>query len=218
MKIVLFDLDGTISDTLPMCISTFRKAAEPYLGQELTMEEMEQAFGLDEEGMMKRIVGTHWQEALQDFYTNYAEMHTLCPTPFDGIRQLIHQLKKEGILIALVTGKGKITTEISLDYWNMRQDFDFIETGSPYKNRKAEAIGNILHNSHIAHQDAVYIGDTVSDVLSCREAGIVCLSATWSKGTKLKELENINPNHIIRNIADLKRTLLNRKLKSEISK
>ena len=218
MKIVLFDLDGTISDTLPMCISAFRKAAEPYLGRELTMEEMEQAFGLDEEGMMKRIVGTHWQEALQDFYTNYTEMHTLCPTPFDGIRQLIHQLKKEGILIALVTGKGKITTEISLDYWNMRQDFDFIETGSPYKNRKAEAIGNILHNSHIAHQDAVYIGDTVSDVLSCREAGIVCLSATWSKGTKLKELENINPNHIIRNIADLKRTLLNRKLKSEISK
>ena len=203
MKIVLFDLDGTIADTLPMCITAFTKAVEPYLGRNLYTEEIEQAFGLNEEGMIKQIVGHEWSKALHDFYILYSNMHNMCPLPFTGIRPLIHSLRENGIQTALVTGKGEFTTFFSLRYWNMQDDFNFIETGSSQKNRKPEAIESILKQSHVAKKDAIYIGDTVSDVISCQSIGIKCLSAAWNKNRQIKELENINKNNVIYSISDL---------------
>ena len=49
IKLVAFDLDGTIGDTLPMCIQAFKEATQPYAGRELSDEEVVQTFGLNEE-------------------------------------------------------------------------------------------------------------------------------------------------------------------------
>lgn len=205
MKIVLFDLDGTIADTIPMCIAAFRKAVEPYVLRQLSQEEIVQAFGLNEEGMIKQVAGIHWEEALHDFYIHYTDMHkTWCPTPFDGIRKLISDLKNSGMKVALVTGKGARSCAITLNCFGMQDDFDFVETGAPDKNRKPEAIRYILHKSHTPCEEATYIGDTVSDVLSCREAGIVCLSAAWAKGTRHEDLEKVNKDHVFHSVPALK--------------
>ena len=51
-KIAAFDLDGTIADTIPMCIEAFRNSVSPYTDHELTEEEIVQTFGLNETGMV----------------------------------------------------------------------------------------------------------------------------------------------------------------------
>lgn len=56
IKLVGFDLDGTIADTIPMCIKAFDKAVRPYTSHELSDEEIVQTFGLNEEGMIRRVV------------------------------------------------------------------------------------------------------------------------------------------------------------------
>ena len=66
-----------------------------------------ETFGLNEKGMIKKLVGYNWENALDDFYVIYEQMHIMCPRPFDGITELIEKLKKKSILIALVTGKGE---------------------------------------------------------------------------------------------------------------
>ena len=48
IKLVAFDLDGTIGDTIPMCITAFKKAVEPFTQHELSNEEIIQTFGLNE--------------------------------------------------------------------------------------------------------------------------------------------------------------------------
>lgn len=63
MKIIAFDLDGTIADTLPMCLAAFRKAVQPYVARTLTEEEIMQTFGLNEEGMIRQVAGMRWREA-----------------------------------------------------------------------------------------------------------------------------------------------------------
>ena len=69
IKLVAFDLDGTIGNTLPMCIRAFKEAVQPYALHELSDEEVVQTFGLNEEGMIRRVVGeAHRQQALHDFY------------------------------------------------------------------------------------------------------------------------------------------------------
>ena len=98
IKLVAFDLDGTIGNTLPMCIQAFKKATQPYIGHELSDEEMVHTFGLNEKGMIGCVVDEPYrQQALNDFYVIYKELHQeMCPTPFEGIRELIALLKQKG--------------------------------------------------------------------------------------------------------------------------
>ena len=203
---VIFDLDGTLADTLPMCISAFRKAVEPFIHRHLEYEEIERQFGLNEEGMIRNIVGEHWEEALEDFYRHYVDMHDLCPTPFDGICELMSELKQSGTKGALVTGNGSHTCSLTLEHWGMKDVFVCIETGSSNKNRKSEAITHILQEYHI--DEAVYIGDTVSDVLLSRDAGISCLSAVWSSNVNRDELEKINGGNVMDTIYRLRCRLM----------
>ncbi len=67
VKMVAFDLDGTVCDSIPFCIEAFKKAASAYTGGILTEKEIVNTFGLNEAGMMKAIVKTDWENALDDF-------------------------------------------------------------------------------------------------------------------------------------------------------
>lgn len=77
IKMVAFDFDGTIADTIPMCIEVFRKAISPYVGHKLTDHEILQTFGLNEIGIIKAVVKDNWKLALEDFYLYYASPHNI---------------------------------------------------------------------------------------------------------------------------------------------
>ena len=109
IKMVAFDFDGTIADTIPICIEAFKKAVSPYAGHVLTEDEIIQTFGLNEIGMIKTVVKDNWKLALQDFYYYYEKMHSNCRKPFSQIGDLIIYLKKKGVIVPLVTGKGRMS-------------------------------------------------------------------------------------------------------------
>lgn len=82
IKLVAFDLDGTIADTIPMCIEAFKQAVSPYASKILSKDDIVKTFGLNEEGMIKEVVSEDWEKALVDFYVIYKEMHTVNIQPF----------------------------------------------------------------------------------------------------------------------------------------
>lgn len=108
IKLVAFDLDGTIGNTLPMCIQAFKKATRPYIGHELSDEEVVLTFGLNEEGMIGCVVDEPYrQQALHNFYVIYKNLHQeMCPTPFEGICELIALLKQRVLLWYLSPERG----------------------------------------------------------------------------------------------------------------
>lgn len=181
IKLVAFDLDGTIGDTIPLCVGAVRKAVNKYVPNEISDNDVLKTFGLDEEGMIKSIVGCNWESALDDFYVIYKQMHTMCPHPFNGIIELIVKLKEQSILIALVTGKGKRSCAITLHQFNMDSCFDAIKTGSSLKNTKSDNFRELLLDYDLKPHEMIYIGDTISDIVSCQDVDVKCLSAAWAK-------------------------------------
>lgn len=149
IKLIAFDLDGTIGDTVPMCIRAFGKAVSPYAGHTLSEREITQTFGLNEVGMIKKVAGEKWREALHNFYPVYEKMHQSCPVPYEGIRELIETLQKAGVLVALITGKGDKSCRIMLKQFDMWNLFCSIKTGEEDRPNKAEAIGKLLHGLSI---------------------------------------------------------------------
>lgn len=69
-KIVAFDMDGTIADTIPMCIKAFRNSVSPYTDHELSEEEILHTFGLNEIGMVKAVVSQNGNQRLRIFIFN----------------------------------------------------------------------------------------------------------------------------------------------------
>lgn len=191
-KMVAFDMDGTIADTIPLCVEAFRRSVSPYAGHELSEQEIVQTFGLNEIGMIKAFVPQKWEAALQDFYCEYTLLHRQVTKTFPGIRELLTWLKTQNIILALVTGKGEKSCQISLKELGLEHMFDVICYGSEKASNKRENIDFLLKKYDVSRDQVCYVGDTVLDIKVCGEAGITCFSAAWQKcsDTALLEKEN----------------------------
>ncbi|WP_317617151.1 HAD family hydrolase [Phocaeicola vulgatus] len=106
--------------------------------------------------------------------------------------------------MALVTGKGEKSCAITLRQFNMDTCFDKVKTGNPFKNNKAENFRELLADYKLQPDEMIYIGDTVSDIVSCREVGIRCLSASWiTSCLDAQKLEAHNAGNVFYSIASL---------------
>ncbi|AIQ64517.1 hypothetical protein PSTEL_16840 [Paenibacillus stellifer] len=210
MKAVIFDFDGTVADTLPLCIASFRKAIEPLAGRSLTDGEIIATFGPSEEGTINALIPYFYEEGLNSYLRHYEELHSMCAEPFDGMRELLDFLKEQGIIVALVTGKGEQSCRLSLAFYGMENLFDWIETGSPHGQRKTEGIREVLGRFGLKASETVYVGDAVSDIHSSRAAGVPILSAAWGSYTDIDELSQHEPDEILRTVEELRAYLVGR--------
>ncbi len=113
-KGIIFDLDGTIANTLPLCIRAFRQSVEPLAMKTLSDEEIIATFGPSEEGTIRALIPEHYEKGIVNYLQFYNDLHDLCPDPFPGIPALVDRLKEKGVRVGMVTGKGEHSTVISL--------------------------------------------------------------------------------------------------------
>lgn len=173
IKAVIFDLDGTIADTLPLCIRAFRQSIEPLIGRSVSDAEIIATFGPSEEGTIMALAPNHYEKGVAEYLQNYEVYHEMCPSPFAGVKELLQTLKEKGVRIAMVTGKGKYSTAISLKQFGLQNYFEFIETGMPGGPRKPEGIQVVLnHLSDLDKGGVIYVGDAPSDITASKKVEI----------------------------------------------
>jgi phosphoglycolate phosphatase-like HAD superfamily hydrolase len=177
---VIFDLDGTLGDTLPVCFAAFGDTFSTFLGIDYTDAEIRAMFGPTEEGMLAERVPDAAAEALAHYLAGYAANHHLCPAPFDGVVELLDALDDRRVPVAVVTGKGPHSTRISLDTWQLTARFDRIEPGGDHGPIKAERMAAVVSGWEVDPANVVAVGDVPGDVTAGRLAGVVPVAAAWS--------------------------------------
>ena len=204
IKAVIFDIDGTLANTIPLCIEAFRQAVEPLVHRHLSDDEIVATFGPDEEGSIKALAPDDYKQGTIDFLQCYKALHNdICSVPFDGITDLLSTLKSKGVRLAIATGKGKESSDVSLQRFELTGFFDMIENGSPEGSRKAEAIGNILHSfGDIKKEEVIYVGDSPDDIRDSRKAGIPVVAAAWAETAKKDELNELHPDELFTTVQD----------------
>jgi HAD superfamily hydrolase (TIGR01549 family) len=203
IKAVIFDLDGTIGDTLPLCIKAFRHSIEPLIGRSVSDAEIIATFGPSEEGTIMALAPDHYDKGVADYLQHYETFHDMCPMPFEGIADLLQTLKGKDVRIAMVTGKGKYSTAISLKQFGFENYFEFIETGMPSGPRKPEGIQLVLdHFSDLVKEEIIYVGDAPSDITASRKVGIPVIAAAWAETTEAEKLKELYPDEIFYTISD----------------
>lgn len=203
IKAVIFDLDGTIGDTLPLCIKAFRHSIEPLIERSISDADIIATFGPSEEGTVMALAPEHYEKGVADYLQYYEAFHGMCPSPFEGVEEILRTLKEKHVRIAMVTGKGTHSTAISLKQFGLESYFEFIETGVPGGPRKPEGIQLILnHFSHLTKEEIVYVGDAPGDITASKSVGVPVIAAAWAETTAPEKLKELNPNEIFYTIAD----------------
>jgi len=208
---IIFDLDGTLANTLPLCIQAFRQSVEPLALRQLSDAEIIATFGPSEEGTIMTLVPDHYEKGIVNYLNFYNDLHDMCPDPFPDIRDLLDRIKEKGIRLAMVTGKGKHSTDISLKKFGLTSYFGIIETGSPTGPRKTDGIRQVLAGwPHLAKEEIIYVGDAPSDITASREAGIAVVGAGWAPTAEPEALLAQKPDQLFYTVKDFSDWLLPR--------
>jgi phosphoglycolate phosphatase-like HAD superfamily hydrolase len=189
LRAVLFDLDGTLVDTLAICYLAFRHSVDQVGGPPLTDADIHALFGPSEDGMMQRVLPSGWQPALDIYFGEYARLLPTCPAIIPDLASALALLRDRRILTALVTGKSATTAMMSLCHFGIDKMFDAVETGSPNGVVKADAIRRLLDHWTIAPRAAAYVGDAAADMRAAHDAGVIAAGAAWAYGARADELQ-----------------------------
>ena len=201
---VVFDLDGTLGDTLPVCYSAFRGLFQRRLGVTLSNAEIRSHFGPTEEGVIRGLVSDEADAAIEEFFLDYRRDHRSCRRPFAGIPALLDELQSKDVRLAVVTGKGPRSAAISLDVMGLGDRFEYVEAGSPEGAVKPECMRRVVEAWGVDPADVLSVGDAPSDVRSAKTAGLVAAAAAWAATADPNALEAEQPAALFERVADLR--------------
>ncbi len=212
IKAVIFDIDGTLGNTLPLCIQAFRQTVEPPVNHPLTDEEIEATFGPNEAGTIKKLApDSDYNKATLDFLHHYEVLHHMCPQPFSGIVEILTTLKSKGIYLAIASGKGKESSEITLQRFGIASFFSTVKNGSLDGNQKPGDIEQLVQSfGTVTKEETIYVGDSPSDMEDSRKAGVVAVAAAWAPTAKRDELEKEQPDELFLTVSDFAEWLTDR--------
>lgn len=184
-KAVLFDLDGTLLNTLNNITAAVNHTLTAYGMPTRTPTEVRSFVG---NGVVKLIEcavpdGTDADttaRVLRDFRAYYAAHSLDLTAPYDGILPALARLKEAGVAMAIVSNKPEASVE------ELRQHFfkDYIAIAlgdSPDRPRKPAPDGTLqaLARLGVSADEAIFVGDGDADALTAKNAGLPCLGVTW---------------------------------------
>lgn len=182
---VLFDLDGTLTDSGEGIINCAALALAHFGLSVPSREEMRIFVGppLQDTFLRFGVPADKIDEAIQIYRSRYVPTGMFENTPYPGIRQLLETLKSRGYTLYVATSKPEEMSVAILERFDLARYFDRICGASTDTSRstKDAVIAYLLERSG-AKEDMVMVGDTKYDVLGARVHGIPAIGVSWGYG------------------------------------
>ncbi len=183
MKTVLFDLDGTLLDTLQDLTASVNYTLRALSLPERGKDEVRRFVGNGVKNLIRLILGEENQEKAEfalSLYNEHYALHKADHTsPYEGIRELIAALHGEGRKIAVVSNKPHDAVK-SL----VREHFPEIEFAigqqEPLRRKPwPDMLLFAMEEMGEERENCLYVGDSDVDIITAENAGIPCISVTW---------------------------------------
>lgn len=198
-KAILFDLDGTLTESgegITKCVQyALEKLGKPeldlkklevFIGPPL-MEQFMKYAGLDEETARR---------AVEYYRERYSTIGIFENRPYPGVEEMLQELKRKKYLLAVASSKPEYFVKQILDYFHLTEYFDEI-VGSELngsRTNKTEVIEETLRRLGLDkhREQVIMVGDKEHDVLGARAAGLECVAVSYGYGTE-EELTAAQP-------------------------
>ena len=210
---ILFDLDGTLTDSAPGILNSVRHAC-----RKLQLD-------MPEEATLRRFLGPplpssfreylHLDEndtarAVAAFREYYPEKGIFENEVYSGIPELLRDLKAAGKTVVMATSKPEIFAKRIMAHFSLEDCFDAICGASLDESRadKGEVIAYALRTAGVQDlQNVVMVGDREHDVYGAEEQGLDCVGVTYGYGSEAK-LRQAGARWLARDVCELEKLLL----------
>ena len=197
-KAVIFDLDGTLLNTLDDLADSTNYALSRFGYPARTIEEVRQFVGNGVAKLIERAIpegknNPNFEKCLAIFKENYAQNMYNKTAPYNGIIEMLSNLKSKGIKIAVVSNKFDLAVkELCKKYFEGFIDFAAGENEAQGIKKKPapDTVISVLNEFNFAPEDAVYVGDSDVDIMTAKNSKMPCISVTWGFRDEKFLLEN----------------------------
>ena len=204
-RALLFDLDGTLIDSIGLLLSSMEHA---FAGHPRAPTRAQWTAGI---GTPLRTQLAEWcdddaqVEALVGRYREFQGVHLEgLTTLYPGVLELLHWARDEGFATGIVTSKGRGMTDRSLQHVGIAELFETIVTYEDSSRHKPgpEPVLLALARLGVEPRDSVFVGDSPHDMHSGRAAGVQTAAALWGPFTR-EELASAAPDWWLTRIGEL---------------
>lgn len=185
IEAVIFDLDGTLLNTLYDLTDSVNWALEKYGQPQRTMEEIRSFVGNGLHNLMLQAVPDGDEnpvfESAFEFFVDYYKSHCNVKTvPYEGILELMKELKGRGIKMAIVSNKVDVgVKELNEIHFAEYVDVAIGEREGISRKPAPDSVNEALRILDVQKEHAVYVGDSDIDIQTAKNAEIRCISVSW---------------------------------------
>lgn len=201
----VFDLDGTLIDTMPGVFRAYEYALAPYRPLPSREEIAAVLGGPGRRGLQQLLPpGAPVEEAWNRLW-QYAMAHRHEVELLPHARDLLEDLRRKGKRVGLWTGRDRESTELILDHYQLRPYFQGVVCGDDLPSHKPDPQGLfvLLRSIGTEPRHVVYVGDTIHDVRAGLNAGVLTIAV----GPKAHLLEE-TPDMTVRDLRELRELLI----------
>ena len=208
IRLLIFDLDGTLLNTLEDLTDSTNYALKEFNFPTRTIEEVRNFVGNGVAKLIERAIpngreNENFEDCLEVFKQNYAENMNNKTSPYEGIIDLLKELKSKNYKVAVVSNKFDLAVKgLCARYFADLVDIAIGENEKAGIKKKPapDTVNQVLKNFNISNEEAIYIGDSEVDIMTAKNSNMDCISVTW--GFKDKEFLLANDAKIIVNSPD----------------
>ena len=203
-KYILFDLDGTLINSNDVIIKCLRETTKKYVKRDLSNEELNSILGKPLKEQFSLIHNEFVEEMVKCYRELYKKHRDDLTKEFEGIKEMLDKLKEMGYTMGIVTSKGTSGIEHALTKFNMHKYFDVTISADDVENHKPhpEPILKALKALNGDVNETILIGDSLSDILCGKNAGIATILVDWSILPR-EELLKAKPDFIAKTPKDI---------------
>lgn len=203
-KIIIFDLDGTLLNTLDDLTDSLNHMLLQYNYPQKSIEQVRNYVGNGVYKLIERAIpdgksNKNFDECVETFKQHYKENMYNKTSLYNGIEQMLKELKDRGFITAVASNKFDLAVkELCKKYFKGLIDYASGENEKIgiHKKPSPEIVLNILKEYKLPPQEAIYIGDSEVDIQTAINCNIDCISVSWGFKTKEFLIQNKAKNII----------------------
>jgi HAD superfamily hydrolase (TIGR01509 family) len=195
VRAIIFDLDGTLADTFPLIVSAWNAAVTPHTGRTYSDQEVIDRFGIPDPQMIRReLPGAAGETAVETYHAHYADRHGIV-SAFEGVNEMIAELRRRKVPLGLMTGKGRRSATITLEALGWGDTFGAVVTGDDIERQKPAPDGPLAAAAKLGVPaiECAFVGDSPADIGAAENAGMVAVAAAWH-GHYADEIRAMRPD------------------------
>jgi pyrophosphatase PpaX len=205
-RAVLFDLDGTLIDSIRLILESARFAFVGHDGRVPSDAEWLRGVGTPLVSMFRQYARD--EEQVQALITKYREYqipnHDRLVTAYDGVVDTVRALRASGHPLGIVTSKTEFLARRGIECVGLGDSFDVLigcDTVEKHKPDPAPVFA-ALDRLGVTAGNAVFVGDSMYDIVAGNAAGVTTIAALWGPFSRA-DLESSRPSHWLDRISDL---------------